>query len=200
VVYHELVERRRETDHTPPAPGDLELVRSFLSLHDHLGDDPTSLPPSPDTFRAFFREQGLIGADEPASARQLEQAHAVQQALRRRIGSASAEDASAEEAAIDRAAAEAGLRFRFAAGGPPTVEPIEPGVPGAIGRILAVAFVAQLDGSWEHLKGCSDEDCAAVFYDRSRNHSGKWCSMQSCGNKNKVRAFRARQRSRVGSA
>ena len=72
------------------------------------------------------------------------------------------------------------------------------GPPQAHGkRILAVAFVAQLDGSWDHLKECGDEDCTAVFYDRSRNHSGKWCSMQSCGNKNKVRAFRARQRSRV---
>jgi predicted RNA-binding Zn ribbon-like protein len=194
------VERRRETDHTPPAPGNLELLRGFLSLHDHVGDDPRSLPPSPDTFRAFFVERGLIGADEPVSERQLARAHAVQQALRGRVGTAEPDETSPEGAAIDRAAAEAGLRFRFGASGPPTVEPAETGVPGAIGRILAVAFVAQLDGSWEHLKECSDDDCAAVFYDRSRNHSGKWCSMLSCGNKNKVRAFRARQRSRVDTA
>ncbi|HEX6579263.1 MAG TPA: CGNR zinc finger domain-containing protein, partial [Actinomycetota bacterium] len=32
-----------------------------------------------------------------------------------------------------------------------------------------------------------------VFFDRSKNKSGKWCSMNACGNRAKVRAFRARQ-------
>jgi predicted RNA-binding Zn ribbon-like protein len=62
-----------------------------------------------------------------------------------------------------------------------------------VGRILAAAFLAELDGTWERLKECADDTCTGVFYDRSKNHSGKWCSMQSCGNRNKVRAWRARQ-------
>jgi predicted RNA-binding Zn ribbon-like protein len=74
------------------------------------------------------------------------------------------------------------------------------GVAGALGRILAVAFLAQLDGSWAHLKQCADETCTSVFYDRSKNRSGKWCSMQSCGNRNKVRAWRARQSTRGPAA
>jgi predicted RNA-binding Zn ribbon-like protein len=197
------VERRRDPDRTPRAPGDMELVRGFLSLHDHQGDDPRSLPPSPATLREFFVERGLMGRGEPASEEQLDEAFAVHQALHRRIAtttqSTQPTEPPGDRSVIDRAASAAGLQFRFVAGGP-RIEPTAGGVPGAIGRILAVAFVAQLDGPWDHLKECGDEDCTAVFYDRSRNHSGKWCSMQSCGNKNKVRAFRARQRSRVGPA
>ncbi|HWL91166.1 MAG TPA: CGNR zinc finger domain-containing protein, partial [Actinomycetota bacterium] len=32
-----------------------------------------------------------------------------------------------------------------------------------------------------------------VFFDGSKNKSGKWCSMAACGNRAKVRAFRERQ-------
>ena len=34
-----------------------------------------------------------------------------------------------------------------------------------------------------------------AFYDRSKNRSGRWCSMDSCGNVEKARAFRERNRS-----
>ena len=74
------------------------------------------------------------------------------------------------------------------------IVPSEGGVKGALGQILAIAFLADLDGRWTDLKVCADEDCRSVFYDRSRNHSGRWCSMQACGNRNKVRAWRERQR------
>jgi predicted RNA-binding Zn ribbon-like protein len=57
-----------------------------------------------------------------------------------------------------------------------------------------VAFLADLEGTWEGLKGCAGDDCNAVFFDRSKNHSGRWCSMSTCGNRAKVRAWRERRR------
>ncbi|GMA28547.1 CGNR zinc finger domain-containing protein [Arenivirga flava] len=39
---------------------------------------------------------------------------------------------------------------------------------------------------------CSAEDCALLFYDDSRSANRRWCSMQRCGNRAKVRAHRAR--------
>ena len=54
--------------------------------------------------------------------------------------------------------------------------------------------MSAFDGSFEHLKLCADETCRSVFYDRSKNHSGRWCSMATCGNRAKVRAWRDRQR------
>jgi predicted RNA-binding Zn ribbon-like protein len=32
-----------------------------------------------------------------------------------------------------------------------------------------------------------------MFYDNSKNHSGTWCQMAECGNRAKVRAYRARK-------
>jgi len=185
------MERRRDTDTTPPAPGDLELVRSFLSVHDHLGADPMSLPPSHGSLREFFVEHRLIDPDEPVRERSLRSASLVHSALHRKV--AGAEPTASELSIIDQAAREAGLELRFCSDGPPRIEPTARGVAGALGRILAAAFLAELDGTWERLKECSDDTCTSVFYDRSKNHSGRWHSMQTCGNRNKVRAWRARQ-------
>jgi predicted RNA-binding Zn ribbon-like protein len=39
-------------------------------------------------------------------------------------------------------------------------------------------------------------DCDWFFVDRSRNHSRKWCDMKICGNREKVRRFYARARTK----
>lgn len=44
----------------------------------------------------------------------------------------------------------------------------------------------------ERIRECSADDCALVFYDDSRSNNRRWCSMQRCGNRAKVRAHRAR--------
>jgi hypothetical protein len=189
------MERRRDTDSSSPAPGELELVRSFLSLHDHLGTDPMSFPPSHTSLREFFVERGLIGPDESIAEKELRSAFDVHQALHGKVEARSGPAPTAAElSVIDQAAREARLELHFGSDRPPRIQPTASGLAGAVGRILAAAFLAELDGSWERLKECSDETCTGVFYDRSKNHSGKWCSMQSCGNRNKVRAWRARQR------
>jgi predicted RNA-binding Zn ribbon-like protein len=43
------------------------------------------------------------------------------------------------------------------------------------------------------LRECYGEDCGWLFEDTSRNRSRQWCQMQDCGNRAKVRSFRARQ-------
>jgi predicted RNA-binding Zn ribbon-like protein len=60
-----------------------------------------------------------------------------------------------------------------------------------IDRIVALAFAAMLDGSWERLKAC--RNCRWSFYDYSPNRSATWCSMQLCGNRKKTRAYRRRK-------
>ena len=46
----------------------------------------------------------------------------------------------------------------------------------------------------ERVQSCGDPECGWFFLDTSRNHSRRWCNMQSCGNRNKVRRFYRRQR------
>lgn len=42
------------------------------------------------------------------------------------------------------------------------------------------------------IRQCSAEDCSLVYLDTSRSGNRRWCSMQRCGNRAKVRAHRAR--------
>jgi len=45
-----------------------------------------------------------------------------------------------------------------------------------------------------HLRECADDTCAWLFVDRTKNHSRRWCDMNGCGSRNKVREFRQRQK------
>jgi predicted RNA-binding Zn ribbon-like protein len=47
--------------------------------------------------------------------------------------------------------------------------------------------------SAERLRRCEARDCALLFVDRSRPGQRRWCSMQRCGNRSKVRAYRRRR-------
>ncbi|UOE42667.1 CGNR zinc finger domain-containing protein [Agromyces larvae] len=43
------------------------------------------------------------------------------------------------------------------------------------------------------IRACSADDCGMVYLDTSRAATRRWCSMQRCGNRAKVRAHRARK-------
>ncbi len=68
------------------------------------------------------------------------------------------------------------------------------GFDGALGQLLAVVVQAVADGTWTRLKACREDECQWAFYDRSRNRSAQWCVMAVCGNRNKARSYRERQR------
>ncbi|WP_263366727.1 CGNR zinc finger domain-containing protein [Edaphobacter bradus] len=44
------------------------------------------------------------------------------------------------------------------------------------------------------VRHCEGGQCVLWFYDRTKAHRRRWCSPQSCGNRAKVAAFRARAR------
>lgn len=47
----------------------------------------------------------------------------------------------------------------------------------------------------DRIRQCAADDCELVFYDESRSNNRRWCSMQRCGNRAKVRAHRERSSS-----
>lgn len=49
------------------------------------------------------------------------------------------------------------------------------------------------------IRTCDGEDCALIYLDTSRAGSRRWCSMQRCGNRHKVRQHRARQKAQARS-
>ncbi|WBU37632.1 CGNR zinc finger domain-containing protein [Homoserinibacter sp. YIM 151385] len=53
----------------------------------------------------------------------------------------------------------------------------------------AIAVLGEDEG---RLRRCEADDCRLVFRDESRTRNRRWCSMQRCGNRAKVRAHRER--------
>ncbi|MEO5875887.1 MAG: CGNR zinc finger domain-containing protein [Streptosporangiaceae bacterium] len=45
----------------------------------------------------------------------------------------------------------------------------------------------------ERLRECASDDCPLVFVDTSRPGARRWCAMERCGNRHKLRALRARR-------
>jgi predicted RNA-binding Zn ribbon-like protein len=71
---------------------------------------------------------------------------------------------------------------------------LSPGSVGAgIGGIAAIVAGCAANGSWHRLRICAAPDCRWVFYDTSRNGAGRWCSMATCGNRDKTRRYRDRR-------
>lgn len=62
---------------------------------------------------------------------------------------------------------------------------------------LAVAAAELLSsGTPALVRRCEGLDCAMWFYDRTKAHRRRWCSMALCGNRAKARAHRSRQSGR----
>lgn len=43
------------------------------------------------------------------------------------------------------------------------------------------------------IRRCESPECVLWFYDRTKGHKRRWCSMALCGNRHKVSSFRKRQ-------
>jgi len=48
------------------------------------------------------------------------------------------------------------------------------------------------EGNQARLRICANPECGLLFYDTSRTHQRRWCSMAVCGNRSKVAAFARR--------
>ena len=172
------------------APGDLELLRAFVNTLDaETGEDELRAPKD---LAGWLAGHGLL--DGPTRPADLRRALALREALRATLRTHHGEPADPGAAAVlDDAARRAGLALRFDATGAARVEPAAPGVDGALGRLLAIVKAAQDDRTWARLKVCPAEDCQWAFYDASRNRSARWCTMDVCGNRTKVRRYRERR-------
>lgn len=72
-----------------------------------------------------------------------------------------------------------------------------PGGPSAhqvIAAVLAAIDAADDEGGWRRLKVCQNPACRWAFHDASRNRSGRWCDMNVCGARHKMRTYRERRR------
>jgi len=67
--------------------------------------------------------------------------------------------------------------------------------PGRALGILAESVATLLaEGEFSLVRQCEHTECVLWFYDRTKSHRRRWCSMALCGNRHKAAEFRKRTR------
>jgi predicted RNA-binding Zn ribbon-like protein len=147
----------------------MDLVVDFLNTVDH--ESGTDVTADPDAWPRWLAERELTGSDTGSGT----DVRAVRTALRAAVGDR--HDPPAEVSVPVTVELPAGGAPRFAA-------------TDVVGAVLAAAGRLAVLGQWPRVKVCAADDCRWAFYDRSRNRSRTWCSMQVCGNREKARTWR----------
>jgi predicted RNA-binding Zn ribbon-like protein len=88
----------------------------------------------------------------------------------------------------DLVAGREGLRWEWRQGAERLDAPLWP-----VARAAAALLVSP---ERSRLRRCGGPDCGWLFLDRSRNRTRQWCTMEDCGNLEKVRRFRRRHAGR----
>jgi predicted RNA-binding Zn ribbon-like protein len=172
------------------APGRLELVRSFVNTVE--AEDELDLLQADGNLPQWCHESGFcpdVDAGGLAALRGFREA--IRGVLEANAGEGSESDAwRALEPYARRSCYELSI--------------LEPGRPGlrargagpdyAISELFAIVYDSVGEGTWRRLKACRKHSCRWAFYDRSKNGSGAWCSMRTCGNRVKAQRRRARQK------
>jgi predicted RNA-binding Zn ribbon-like protein len=176
------------------APGDLELVRNFVNTLDiESGYDQLATPA--DLLRWLSTnglvDQGEDGAELRAASKVFQRAIQLREGLRLELAAHDDEKRPARTA-LSAAARDLKLLVEFGPDGPALVA-AEQGPAAGLATLLGIVHAAAVDGTWERLKVCENEDCQWAYYDHSRNRSGKWCAMAVCGNRMKARTYRRRR-------
>lgn len=174
------------------APGELEMVRQFINTRNiEEGTDELS---STNGLRAWFVEQGLVARGAKFAEKDVRFFLMMREGLRFlaiRNNGEQVEGESLEQFNQMVGTLELGLEV----GVDGNLRGVPRGGPSgqAAGRILLAVYNSTVEGRWGKLKACKNDNCRWSFYDRSKNHSGKWCSMSVCGNRSKVKRYLSRK-------
>jgi predicted RNA-binding Zn ribbon-like protein len=177
---------------SPVVPADIGVIRDYVNTTDHeLGTDDLTTPAD---LTAYLHRAGLMTKRSRSTDDDLALARQLRAGLRRALQlNHVGESATVPEldAALDRLPLE--LRW---SGDRVALAPTEQGVRGALANVAIAMSNAVADGIWWRLKICSSDECEWAYYDKSKNRSARWCEY-GCGDKLKMRAYRARQRAKT---
>lgn len=160
-----------------------------------MGDNPEwETLRSPDDLAAWIAER-FDEVDAAASDRDFSDALGLRSAIAR--------SAVAISRGADPAGEDVDVINLFAA--TPDIPPVLPGGRRQAGRSRArlgqtLSVMAReavelfASEERERIRECAAADCSIVFYDESRSNNRRWCSMQNCGNRAKVRTHRTKEK------
>ena len=189
----ELPTASRDPSDRPPAPGRLRLVQALVNtVSRHHGVD---LLGTPQDARRWLAAAGLLPPGQPLAESGQRELLELRESVRAVLEAHT--HGTGEPAAADRMTM-ALMRCRLMVAADPAgavrlrcadQDPFARAV-GAIAIAIADSAAA---GTWARLKSCPASDCGWAFYDRSPTGQSQWCSMQVCGARAKMRAYRRRR-------
>jgi predicted RNA-binding Zn ribbon-like protein len=182
-------------------PAKLALLYDFVNTLDerhyvenrvaHAGGDEIE---TPRLLEAWMRERGLLPRGEHVDANDHRAALELRKSLRDFLLNPPEGRPQAKEAARQLAAASRKFPLMLAVSDKGAVE-LAP-IPGsnALGVALAQLVSLAETGRLARLKTCASDECHWIFFDRSKPANRHWCSSSICGNRQKTRTYRERQR------
>lgn len=189
-----------------------QLALNFLNTHPVLNGEPRELLPDFSALLRWFRAAGLLTAPEAKrlerrwgasgrAQRAVEEMQQFRENVRKQV--IAWESGKPVQAAVitelNRLMRRHPMRTRISAdGSPPATELwFETGEPDNLFAPLAHSAAMLFTGvDRNRVRKCAN--CVLHFHDISKKGTRRWCSMQFCGNREKVAAYAARQRSKTG--
>jgi predicted RNA-binding Zn ribbon-like protein len=95
---------------------------------------------------------------------------------------------------LNESAANFPLILQMSTAGKIELNPAAAGGSSGLARVLAELLYAADTAKLDRLKMCCSNECQWVFYDRSKPGTRRWCASAICGNRQKTRAYRQRQK------
>jgi predicted RNA-binding Zn ribbon-like protein len=177
------------------APGSLERVRLFVNTVHFEPPRPDELG-TPERSAAWLRAHEF--SDQPITEAEAAQLRELREIIRTVLLGHNGEG---DEEAAGRTLAQtlSGTSARWSRRDDALV--LEPAGDTNVERVRSAFAIAIYDamakGIWTRLKACRKDTCLYAFFDHSKNGSGAWCDMATCGNR--VKAAKRRARSGVHS-
>ncbi|GAA4266009.1 CGNR zinc finger domain-containing protein [Frondihabitans peucedani] len=179
-----------------PAPDGLSLFQDLLNTVGRRGQ--SDLLNETDTGRAWFEQAtrawalhnpDYLGAVPQFKPADLAEIRTLRDTLR--VALLHRDD----ETWIDQWQLDGGLRFQMDGTGRVGIQPAatKSSRLWMIETISLEMFKSQLVGTFPRFKLCANQWCLMAFYDRSKNSSGVWHDVRTCGNEHNLRQSRARR-------
>ncbi|WP_327434827.1 CGNR zinc finger domain-containing protein [Streptomyces sp. NBC_01236] len=153
---------------------------------------------SPDRLDAWYLESGIVDAVTPSRESDVEQAVTVREAIYELVAARVAGEPCGRGAlaVVNSAARKPPAAPQLTATGRWT-----DATPEQALSTVARHAVELLSGPDVPLmRECGNPECTRVYIDRSRGMRRQWCGMESCGNKLKAAAYRARKKQAQSAA
>ncbi|HJQ35834.1 MAG TPA: ABATE domain-containing protein [Thermoanaerobaculia bacterium] len=172
----------------------------FVNTEAVAGGQPVDLLASEDDLLRWLSESGLATSDEPRKP-WLRQAKELRASLRRlflRLAEGKKLRGSDLAGIDDALATVEGTPHLDLQAGQPRLQfrPSRAATPPFLIARAAAEFLATADLSL--IRRCEGSDCVLFFYDTTKSHTRRWCSMAGCGNRAKAAAHYSRVRKQQG--